>query len=370
MNALLQRFNAEQHAFGRLKKQAESKVVRWEFWKEPAWDWDPEQMLSNQVFAEIQVRVPKGKSAHAYGYGYDKEGRVVVIRHGSLTGAAEEEGCVHRDFLRYAGNKIVGSEFIGESMSNVFEATLSESRIVRVEHLMGNVPIWDWKTFDWEGDRVAKVTHGFRGRKPHRQIVYSKTGKVKEDIDLSKPIKRKPLPKGVTLKLLAKTIRQRLAEAVVQTVTKARIKEPVYCLALNYDSEGNPLLLPELGIGLDSERRAHLKRGGRDAKLDIWDAVNFSMFANNRTALNDRELERACDLFNREMEYKGSDEPARKLILQVAADLAKVSWKGKLDTTDDFIVYAVDTDGADLRRNLKLTVSPKQLAKLKAAKLL
>jgi hypothetical protein len=45
-------------------------------------------------------------------------------------------------------------------------------------------------------------------------------------------------------------------------------------------------------------------------------------------------------------------------------------WKGKLNTTDDFIVYAVDTDGADLRKNLKVSVPPKQLAKLKAARLI
>jgi hypothetical protein len=195
---------------------------------------------------------------------------------------------------------------------------------------------------------------------------------VVEDLDLSKPAKRKPLPKGVTMKSLAKQIRERLARAVVMTVTKARIKEPVYCLALNYDCEGNPLLLPELGIGLDSERQARLNRAGRNAKLDIWEPEQFSLFANSRTALQkrDRELDRACDLFNRELEYEGSDEPARKLILQVAADLAKVDWRGKVHTTHDFIVYAVDTDGADLHRNLKFSVPAKQLAKLKAAKLL
>ena len=75
-------------------------------------------------------------------------------------------------------------------------------------------------------------------------------------------------------------------------------------------------------------------------------------------------------MYNRELEHDGSDEPARKLILQVAADLAKMDWKGKLNTTEDFIVYAVDTDMADLRKNLKLTVPAKTLAKLKAVKVL
>jgi len=191
---------------------------------------------------------------------------------------------------------------------------------------------------------------------------------VTKDLDLSKPIKHKPLPNGVTMKSLAMQIRQKLTALVAATVAKARIKERVYCLAINYDCEGNPLLLPELGIGLESERQARLKRGGRDAKRDIWNPLEFSVFANPRTALQgrDKALDRACDLFNRELEHEDSDEPARKLILQVAADLAKMDWSGKVNTTEDFIVYAVDTDGADLKRNLKQSVPPKTLARLKA----
>ncbi len=96
------------------------------------------------------------------------------------------------------------------------------------------------------------------------------------------------------------------------------------------------------------------------------------MLGSSRTALmgRDKKLDKACDLYNRELEYKGSNEPARKLILQVAADLARMDWNGKLKTTDDFIIFAVDTDGADLKKNLKLSVPSKQLAKLKAAKLI
>ena len=259
----------------------------------------------------------------------------------------------------------------GGVLADVFEATLAEGCIVRVERLMSN-SLWEWKSIEWQGEKIASVLEGMRGRKAHRQITYNGKGEIVDDLDLSEPPKRKPLPKGVTMQSLAKKIRGLLAKTVVTTVTKAKIKEPVYCLALNYDCEGNPLLLPELGIGLDSERKARLKSRSRDARRAIWELGEFSLFANDRTALRgrDRELDRACDLFNRELEFKASDEPARKLILEVAADLAKVDWAGKLNTTDDFIVYAVDTYGNDLRRNLKLSVPPKQLAKLKAAKLL
>jgi hypothetical protein len=384
MSALGQRHKAEQKAFERLKKQAESKVVRWKYWEDPDWYYDPEYLV--KYFSFPPERAPKAEASYAYGY--DDKGRVVVIQSFDIGEAGKASSM---DFLRYSGDeiavshfiakaikdesgKVVGNDFaVGGQLYDVFDVTLSNNRIVRVEHWMpGGYPPSDWKSISWDGDRVAVVLHGMSGRKAHRQITYDKKGEEVEDLDLTKPPKRKPLPKGITLQSLAKKIRERLANAVVVSVTHARIKEPVYCVALNYDCEGNPLLLPQLGIGLDSERQARLKAGGRHVKLDIWDPGEFSLFANEHIALEgrDKELDRACDLFNDELEYEGSDEPARKLILQVAADLAKVDWTGKLKTTEDFIVYAVDTDGADLKQNLKVSVPAKQLSKLKAAKLL
>lgn len=382
-SALCSRFIAEEKAFSRLRKLFESKVVRWEYWDWPEWHWEPDYFLDA---GQKSKHVTKARAK--FGYGYDKENKATVIHEFDEFGGFGCADNLHSmQFLRWSGRKIVGSQFhgatvyagdrvagtdfkLGGQLTDVFEVTLSEGRIVRVEHLMEQS--CDWKTIEWEGDKVRKVTLGMHGRKPHQEITYDKKGKVIDDIDLSEPIKRKPLPKGVTMNSLAKEIRKRLAAVVVQTITEAKVKEPAYCLALNYDCEGNPLLLPEPGIGLESERQAILKRGGRDAKLDTWQPENFSLFAKENTILMDRDkkLDRACDLYNRELEYKGSDEPARKLILQVAADLAKVNWKEKLNTTDDFIVYAVDTYGADLKKNLKFSVPSKQLAKLKASKLI
>jgi hypothetical protein len=383
MNALAKRYTVEQEAFARLKKQAESKVARWRYWETPDWYWEPEYQV--KYWSGEAERAPK--STASYAYGYDDKDRVIIIHHYAIGQPRKIEGM---DFLRYVGNKILVSQFIPEAvqdqkgmniendfkyggvLSDVFEATVSGGHIARVEHWMPDHPQWDWKTIAWKRDRVSVVTHGMRGRKAHWQVTYDKDGEVLKELDLSKPSKRKPLPKGVTMQSLAKDIRERLTRTVVATVMKAKVKQHVYCLALNYDCEGNPLLPPELGIGLESERQARLKKGGPDAKFDIWMPEEFSLFANERTALQfkDKLLDRACELFNQELAYKDSDEPARKLILQVAADLAKVDWTGKLNATDDFIVYAVDTYCNDLRKNLKSSVPAKLLAKLKKAKLL
>jgi hypothetical protein len=75
-------------------------------------------------------------------------------------------------------------------------------------------------------------------------------------------------------------------------------------------------------------------------------------------------------LFNQELERKGSDAPARRLLNEVATKLGKADWSGKLNTTDDFVVYAVDFELGDLKKNLKFSVPVERLKKLKAAKML
>jgi hypothetical protein len=366
MNPLLKRFQTERKNFDQLRKLAESRVVRWDYWDTPTWYWDPEDLLEDRDnMVGPQKPKPATKAKAESSYGYDKGGRVVVIRERSRITPGEMD---YTHLLRYTGNKLIGTRFMGDIPCDVFEATLSQGRIVRLEQLEDRG--WNWKTIEWQGDKVSKALWGWRGRKPHRQLNYGKDGRVIADIDLEKPQKRIPLPKGMTMQSLTNEVRERLARAVIDTVTKAKIKQPVYRLALNYDCEGNPLLPPELGIGLDLERQQTLSRGDRDAKLQIWEPESFSLFANNRTELKDSRLSRACDLLNRELGYEGTSDPARKLILEVAAGLNKVDWQGKLNTTDDFIVYAVDTDLVDLRKNLKQSVPSRQLRKLKAAHLI
>jgi len=99
----------------------------------------------------------------------------------------------------------------------------------------------------------------------------------------------------------------------------------------------------------------------------------MSLFAKEKTdavIFADKKLQQACDFYNRLLEKKGDNAPAHKLLNIIAAELGRMDWTGKLNTTDDFIVYAVDTDLADLHRNLKQSVPADRLKKLKAAKML
>jgi hypothetical protein len=319
-------------------------------------------------YRRVPTRAPQEKAI--YHYGYDAAGRVVFIREVVLS-KNEYDGRFY--FLRYSGETISGSELLGNKLYPVFEARLSDGKIVYLEQSLYDV--WDTKSYEWRDGRIFRVIttkHGERGNKAQLESIYSGKGKIIAENDRS-TFKEKPLPKGVTLKTLDKEIRKLFIQAVVKTIRKFKLKKPVYCLALNYDCEGNPIMPPMLGIGLDSERQSRLKKGGKDAKLDIWEPEQMSLFAKEKTdevIFNDKKLQQACEYYNRLLEEKGDNAPAHKLLNEIAAELGRMDWKGKLNTTDDFIAYAVDTDLADLQKNLKQSVPADRLKKLKAAKML
>lgn len=184
MTLLSKRFNAEQKALGRFRRLWEHKVVRWEYWEWPKWYWDPEKFLEQRQNVK---RVPKDEAKFAYGH--DKENRVVLIHRFSL-GKPRELDSEH--FLRYSSTRTIsGSVVLGDKLSDVFEATVSDDHIVRLECLFGTA-LWNWKDIEWEKDRVSAVTYGIHFRKAHAQVLYSPSGKAIKLIELSKPRNRAP----------------------------------------------------------------------------------------------------------------------------------------------------------------------------------
>jgi hypothetical protein len=168
---------------------------------------------------------------------------------------------------------------------------------------------------------------------------------------------------------LSVLVEQKLLRLIPQAVASARIYEPVYCLALTYDPE-SACLPPLLGLGLEQERRACLEEHGRRAREFLWNPAEFAHFDTPALALDDPDLESLCDRFNAELDAKGSWEPARKLLNSVASQLRTLDWGGKIDTTPDFVAYAVDLELADLQKNLKASVPEALLAELKSNRLL
>jgi hypothetical protein len=62
--------------------------------------------------------------------------------------------------------------------------------------------------------------------------------------------------------------------------------------------------------------------------------------------------------------------PAVHLLIEVAIELNKIDWPPTIRLTEDFIVYAVDLEGGNLRKNVRAIVTLQQFAVLKAKKLI
>lgn len=368
MHPLEKRFDAEENAYRHLRKSCETKVVQWEHWDKFYWHWDPvEQMTYQDEWWKKHPpkRTSKGKAVSKrealYSYGYDANGRVVIVT-SALPSAPLSE--VEYEFIRYSGNTLISSKFFGDQLMEVSTAKMEGYRATRVENIGGQSGE-GWHTIEWREEQVSRMLFGELGEPPWQEERYSKTGKLIGRYDLPRKLR---LPKGVNVQALARTIREHLMRVVPKIVAKAAIKRPVYCLTLAYDGEGNGVVPPSLAIGLDSERKKWIRTKGKAAKEFIWNPAEFRIYETEKTVLpTDKKFEQACDWYNQLLEKKGSEKPARDLLNQVATDLAKLNWKGKLNTTEDFIVFAVDYEGADLKQNVKASVAPKLLAKFKAA---
>ena len=336
--------------------------MRWEYWTEENWHWDPEHPLKYASKPYSAKQTTKEKALCIYGF--DQLGRVVVMKSGCLW--KKDESVINHDFLRYSGNSLTGSRFFGNDLFYVYDARLNESRVVHLE-LFGPEP-WSWKDIEWQGNRVAKVTIG-NGKKAEFEVAYDGSGRVISDIDLAKA-RIKPLPPGITLQSLSDEILKNLTDAVIKTASLANIKDAVYSLVLAYDGEGNGVFPVEIGFGLEAERQEWLRKHGPKARQKIWNPAEFKHYGKKHTQLRGKHLDKLSSMFNQELERRQSDAPARRLLNEVATKLGRTDWSGKLNTTDDFVVYAVDFELGDLKKNLKISVPTERLNKLKTAKLL
>jgi hypothetical protein len=175
-----------------------------------------------------------------------------------------------------------------------------------------------------------------------------------------------PLPKGLTVKSLKETVRSRLVVLIPELVAAANIREPICCVALAYDEEGNDALPPAIGIGLDSERQHWTAEHGKKAKELVWNPAEFQHYEKPHTQISDEVLDEACDYLNSKWAEGDSAAPAAKLLIETAAELSRLDWPAAIQRTEDFVVYAVGLEGSGLRKSLKASLNQEKLALLKA----
>lgn len=354
-----------------LRKQCLARVVRWAYTTGPLFTFLP---MWNELIGLKTGRVVDSAKKAKIKCGFDANNRLIcsiddMYRDGDIfveQYLLENNGntylaCFNRSFCVIHKKMTPRLEWVQQV---VFD---SKSRVVQW------INVHSTSSYIWEDERMVRIERDGQDGRWHEEFCYDDLSNLTEIWQVAKgqrTLRFKRPPKGVTLKSIEPIIRERLLSAIKKTVETAEIKQPVYCLALAYEGEGNDVLPPCLGIGLDSERQKWIEERGKDAKDFIWNPAEFTHYEKDHTQLNDKELDKACELLNGLLRPKENFAPAIKLLNAVAAELGKQDWKGKLKTTPDFVVYAVDFELADLKKNLKQSVPAAKLEKLKKTKLL
>jgi len=379
---LIERFEREARTLAAVREEHLRNVVRWMYSTEELWScWDLREKASD----DNALPGPEG-AFHAYGF--DDSGRRIAVREfewNSVLVRENERGpgspaqglrvpttkVLREHLISYEGDWLKISVLQGGSLRSVHQLRFRDRLLLESESFGDQS--YGRQLFEYEGRRKKRQRCFSHHERLDTEVHYGPHGeqtifRVRRDGTLFQL--GQPLPKGITTKRLKATIRERLLLLVPKVVETAKIDDPIYCVALGYDGEGNDILPPSIAIGVDSERSRWLREHGTEARNWLWNPAEFSHYETPDTQLHDDALEEACDLLNNHLAERGSLSSAAKLLVEVAAELNRVPWPDSVRTTEDFVVYSVDLELGTLRKSMKACLRPEMFADLTARRLL
>jgi hypothetical protein len=159
-----------------------------------------------------------------------------------------------------------------------------------------------------------------------------------------------------------------LYDSIFELTKGFKPKGKVYCLVLAYDVEVP--LPPLIGFGLESERSKCIKESKDRAAYIIWNPAEFEHFDIEELQINDPETLKLCDDWLKSLKEGVVVDKARKLLIRISMKLNNVKWENYLKATDDFLVFPVDLEGADLEENLGQILSKESFQELRDNRLI
>jgi hypothetical protein len=354
--------------YAALKREAEAKVVRWE--------WATDEMCSPQPwYFEIhgfskgkRLATAPRKKEGLVEYGFDAADRLAVIRQ-----YTEFKGYVQESFFIGDDDQVIEYRFddspaMKEKPVAVTRYRHENGRLVDCAGVaaQGSRAL----AYDYEGPRLVSIREVTRPPiyKASYRLRYSPSGSLEAISDgAGRVVYKRLLPK---LPDLLKQTHDALVHEVPAVVVRFKADEPAYCLALVYDGESTDgLLPPTVALGLESDLRDAQSSQGKKARRSPWDAQQFRAFDRPELVLPDRLLAPAADIAQH-LARSGSIEPARKVLIEVSRALNRLDWAKIIPVTRNFVVYPVDLEVGHLKANMKAAVPPKTLKALQAEGLL
>ena len=370
--------------YAKLNRQCEGQVVRWRWATGSMFELQPFYFERNRFKRGRWLKSEPKRKKGQYLYGYDDQDNVVIVRQ-----YVKPPRQFYAIFYLYRNGTVESVRFDYAKK----RSPLTVSRCLYRRGRIASYELYGWgghtkEQYEYDDDRIVRIRSWYRefygdlsskvkAIQTTLTITYDELDRLAQ-IDEVYPAGSSDYPqggtetlyrrprKGETVKELCGLVEERLVELIPEVVAAAKIRKSAYCLLLVYDWENPDLMLPpDLAVGLASDRSAAAKQHGKDAKYYLWNPAEFAIFG-EELELDDRRLAKACELLGQQLAMKDRFTPALKLLNNVAARLMEHDWSGKLKTTEDFVVAAVDLEAQDhLMKNLRKSVSPEAIADLK-----
>ncbi len=366
-----QRFEAEAGNLDGIRERFRARVVRWAYANAEIWCWETRRQLAAD---DDLLTDPKNA---IYGCGYDALNRPIVLLHFAGETVYEPgprivrlESVCSEEFVEHQEDALEVLRIVWDKLDRLSRLRFRGKLLVEDKSVVRG--FYQHTLTFYEGSKTKRdQSINNQGRVfletdygPHGEQTYFRVRPDGSRFQLYQP-----LPKGITVKSLKETVRRRLLELIPELVATAAIAEPIYCVALAYDGEGDDALPPIIGIGTESERQHWLAEHGKRAKEFMWNPAEFQHYEKSHTQLDDDVLEEACDYLNSKWAEGGSAVPAANLLVETAAALSQKEWPPSVQRTPDFVVFAVSFEGGGLSKSLKASLGPEKFALLKAKRL-
>ncbi len=336
------------------------------------------------------LKVPPTRPNGYYEYGYDSNGKLLVARNHV---SSEPDRCwYYETFYIYIQAIIESAHFhynpekepinLSRSIYQGNQITLWESCAKR--GIMRERYRWNKNHIVFIDVDYARINNSdFIEPTPWQQVDASYTNRGTLDKVVIHWQKRPDQPKELaetayrrlekarTFGSLLSLAKQKLYDAIVQTITKLELQEDVYCIAVTWSPGQYQSLPPHLGIGFNRDKEIWIAEHGKEeARWYIWNPAEFSFQIIDQTVFNDKELIEVCELLNQECGRHNKWHQTSKMLSEVAKMLNETNWSGILHTTDNFIAYATNYELSDWQKYIRLSITKETFAHLKKEGLL
>jgi hypothetical protein len=304
-------------------------------------------------------RLPAPEGRELTLYGYDADGRTLVSIERDPTGADDTYGLLWHDEAESLALHVQAPR--GPWPAQLLAAWRSrnvDGQPVTSEHLGaegGSV-----EQCRWDGDRVVEVRHEYRGREwnlSYRDVVEWQGPKLlrieRHWKDGPVELKFERMPSAVKLEAIVAQLEDELVERIPSVAAEAFGRGGRICaVALGY-CDGENSLPPQLVACPEAVRRQLLDEHEDDFWYR-WQAAEWMSAADvpELVVYGDPDFKARCEQVDRQVRLGGDERVTGRLLQAVARRLNELDWHGRLDVTEDFLVYPWEVHGEALEADI------------------